>query len=309
MSELISVIIPCYQNAGTINQAIESVRLQGLPFEIIAVDDGSGDDTGTVLDSLAAADARIRVLHKENGGVGSARNAGIGMARGDWLFFLDGDDYLLPGAFETLMNGIRQGGEIDICCGAYTIRHTDTGMEETHACTSGDRQTIYESLIRGDSALNSMCARLYRTSLIKDSGILVPEDVRVGEDVLFNLEAFRAARGWRMLPDVIYRYELGGDSAMMRASAGRYAASRPMILGILAFTQANHLETDLFRAVIDIYVRTLRVEFGRFRAAGKLSRREVAEMTTGVAPSKLPRKQQLYFYALRLWPFLSVLLP
>ena len=309
MSEQISVIIPCYQNAGTIGHAIESVCQQEGLLEIIAVDDGSRDETGRMLDGIAAADPRVRVMHKENGGVGSARNAGIGMARGDWLFFLDGDDYLLPGAFETLLDGVRQGEEIDICCGAYTIRHTDSGMEETHACASGDRQVIYESLIRGDSALNSMCARLYRTSMIRSSGIQVPEDVRVGEDVLFNLEAFRAAHGWRMLDDVIYRYELGGDSAMMRANAGRYQASRPMIEGILAFTRTNHLETDLFRAVIDIYVRTLRVEYGRISAAFRLTRREVDEMTAGVEPARLPLKQQLYYHALRFWPFLSVLLP
>ncbi|MBQ8091990.1 MAG: glycosyltransferase family 2 protein [Clostridia bacterium] len=310
MNELISVIIPCYQNAGTIEKAVDSVLSQGkVPVEIVAVNDGSHDETGRILDTLAEREPRIRVRHKENGGVGSARNTGIDMAEGTWLFFLDGDDFLLPGAFECLMGAAHDSDEIDIVCAAYTIRHLSTGVEETHACADGDRQIVYESLIRGDSALNSMCARLYRTEMIRKNGIRVPEHVRVGEDVLFNLEAFRLARAWRMLPDVIYRYELGGDSAMMRAETGRYAASRPMIEGILAFNRANHLETALFRAVIDLYVRTLRAEFGRAGAAVKLGRREVGEMTMGVVPGALAAKTRLYYHALRLCPFSSILLP
>ncbi|MBQ9010707.1 MAG: glycosyltransferase family 2 protein [Clostridia bacterium] len=308
MEPRISVIIPCYQNEQTIEKAIGSVLDQDVPLEIVAVDDGSTDGTGAVLDRLKAGDDRVRVFHQANGGVGAARNRGIDEAGGTWLFFLDGDDYLLPGALRTLLEA-AEGEEVDICCAAYTIRHLETGEEETHACTPGDRQVIYESLLRGDSALNSMCARLYRRELIREKRVRVPEGVKVGEDVLFNLEAFRVARTWKMLDRVIYRYELGGDSAMTRARTGLYRASRPLIEGILRFTHTNGLETDLFRAVVDLYVRTMRAEYGRPLAAARLTRTEVAEMTDGVKVSLLPAKQQLYVHALRFWPFLSILLP
>lgn len=307
MDSRISVIIPCYQTEGTIEKAVQSVLSQEVPLEIVTVDDGSTDGTWAVLEKLHAADERVRIVHQANAGVSAARNRGIEMAGGTWLFFLDGDDYLLPGALRTLLAATSE--DIDICCGAYTIRHLSSGIEETHACASGDRQVIYESLLRGDSALNSMCARLYRTSMIRENRIRAPEGVKVGEDVLFNLEAFRVARAWIMLDQVIYRYELGGDSAMMRARSGLYRASRPMIEGILRFLHANHLETDLFRATIDLYVRTLRAEYGRTGAAVHLGRSEVAEMTGGVLPDRLPAKQKLYFHVLRFWPFLSILLP
>ncbi len=309
MDSRISVIIPCYQNGQTIEKAIKSVLSQNVPLEIVAVDDGSTDETGVILDRLCSGEKRLRVCHKANGGVGSARNMGIGMARGTWLFFLDGDDYLLPNALCTLLRAAEEEEETDICCAAYTIRHLESGTEETHVCTSGERQDIFESLIRGDSALNSMCARLYRTELIREKRIIVPESVKVGEDVLFNLEAFRQARDWKILDQVIYRYELGGDSAMMRARSGLYEATRPLIEGILGFIHAYGLETSLFRAVIDLYVRTLRAEYGRLGAAIRLKRKEVSEMTNGVIANRLPSKQQLYFHALRFWPFLSILLP
>lgn len=307
MDSRISVIIPCYQVEGTIEKAVQSVLSQEVPLEIVAVDDGSTDGTWAVLEKLNATDERVRIVHQANAGVSAARNKGIEMAGGTWLFFLDGDDYILPGALRTLLDAATE--DIDICCGAYAIRHLSSGREEIHACASGDRQVIYESLLRGDSALNSMCARLYRTGLIREKRIRVPEGVKVGEDVLFNLEAFRAARAWVMLDKVIYRYELGGDSAMMRARSGLYRASRPMIEGILRFLHANHLETDLFRATIDLYVRTMRAEYGRLGAAMHLRRSEVAEMTRGVAAGQLPAKQKLYFHVLRFWPFLSILLP
>lgn len=139
-------------------------------------------------------------------------------AGGEWLAFVDADDVLPPDALQTLL--ALDDGAADILCGAYTIRHTDEGgREEVLACADGDRQTVLESLVRTDSTLNSMCAKLYRASKIREKGLCVPPGVKVGEDVLFNLDAFYAAHAWRMTERSVYGYDLGGDSAMTRADA------------------------------------------------------------------------------------------
>ena len=250
----------------------------------------------------------MRVLHQANGGVSAARNAGMACARGRFIGFVDADDHLLPGALEALLAMTDE--RTDIVCASYIMRHReDGGREELSVCAQGDRIAIYESLLRGDSALNSMCARLYRADMLKKNRIEAPLGVRVGEDVLFNLDAFACARSWRMSPEVVYLYELGGDSAMMRARSDRYARSLPMLEGIGRFIDRHHLETALFRAHIDAYLRVLRADRGRLRAALGFDRAVVRRVTKGVSLRALCGKQRLYYVALRLFPPLSFFLP
>lgn len=306
---LISVVMPCYQNGATLPEAVRSVQAQTFEnWELIAVDDGSSDGTADELDALAREEPRMRVIRKRNGGVSSARNAGLAAARGAWVFFADADDILLPQALEMLLE--HAGEEVDIVCGAYLMRYGDQGgREERMACASGDLQTVLESLIRGDSALNSMCARLYRVSMLRRYGITAPPGVAVGEDVLFNLEAFTAARAYVCLPDVVYVYEFGGDSAMTRARKDIFARSQAMIEGIDRFLMERGLETALFRAHIDLYLRTMRADRGRFRAALSFDREIAGRITHGVAWRELDAKQKLYYFALRMLPCLSYFLP
>ena len=305
----ISLVMPCYQNGATLERTVRSILAQTFAdWELIAVDDGSTDDTGARLDALAKEEPRMRVLHQANGGVSAARNAGMACARGRFIGFVDADDHLLPGAREALRAMTDE--RTDIVCAAYIMRHReDGGREELSVCAQGDRIAIYESLLRGDSALNSMCARLYRADMLKKNRIEAPLGVRVGEDVLFNLDAFACARSWRMSPEVVYLYELGGDSAMMRARSDRYARSLPMLEGIGRFIDRHHLETALFRAPIDAYLRVLRADRGRLRAALGFDRDVVRRVTKGVSLRALCGKQRLYYVALRLFPPLSFFLP
>ena len=305
----ISLVMPCYQNGATLERTVRSILAQTFAdWELIAVDDGSTDDTGARLDALAKEEPRMRVLHQANGGVSAARNAGMACARGRFIGLVDADDHLLPGALEALLAMTDE--RTDIVCAAYIMRHReDGGREELSVCAQGDRIAIYESLLRGDSALNSMCARLYRADMLKKNRIEAPLEVRVGEDVLFNLDAFACARSWRMSPEVVYLYELGGDSAMMRARSDRYARSLPMLEGIGRFIDRHHLETALFRAHIDAYLRVLRADRGRLRAALGFDRAVVRRVTKGVSLRALCGKQRLYYVALRLFPPLSFFLP
>ena len=305
----VSVVMPCYQSGETVERSVRSVQAQTFAdWELIAVDDGSTDDTLAQLNTLAAAEPRMRVIHQENGGVSAARNAGMEAAQGAWLSFVDADDHLLPHALHHLLS--LTDDQTDIACGAYVMRFRDEGgREEHHACADGDLQTVLESLLRGDSALNSMCARLYRTQLIREHGVRAPEGVKVGEDVLFNLDAFIAARAWRMSGETVYIYEFGGDSAMTRARKDIYARSVPMIEGIGRFIDRHHLQTALFRAHIDAYLRTLRADRGRLRATPAFNRSVVRRVTAGVQPERLGGKQRLYYEALRALPVSSILLP
>ena len=99
---LFSVIVPIYNIEKYIRRCIDSVLLQSFTdFELILVDDGSPDRCGAICDEYAKKDERIKVIHKENGGLVSARQAGIKVASGDYIFHLDGDDAVLPDALES----------------------------------------------------------------------------------------------------------------------------------------------------------------------------------------------------------------
>ena len=104
MNSRVTVIVPVYNTEQYLSQCIESVLNQSFnSFELLLIDDGSKDGSGDICDEYAKKDSRIRVFHKENGGVSSARNLGLDNVLGEWVFFFDGDD-LLPGrALEALI--------------------------------------------------------------------------------------------------------------------------------------------------------------------------------------------------------------
>ncbi len=305
----VSIIMPCWRCGPFLERSVGSVSAQSFEnWELIAIDDGSGDDTLEHLQHLARSETRMRVLTQENRGVSATRNRGIREARGRWLFFLDADDHLTCDALAHLMS--LTSPERDIVCGAYRILFRDEGGRmEDHVCARGDRKAIYESLIRGDSALNSMCARLYLRSMILEAGILVPENIRVGEDVIFNLYAFRAARGWIMSDHILYLYERGGDSAMTRSQGRRYDSSLAMFAAIDEFLTCSNLRGPLFRASMDLHLRTLRVDHGRLKAGFAWRREWIRRLTSGVKLQELTFKEKGYFLGLILCPPLSVIYP
>ncbi len=113
----ISVIIPVYNIEKFLNKCIESVLAQTYKnLEIILVDDGSTDSSGIICDNFASLDNRIKVLHKTNGGLSSARNSGIEIASGEYVAFIDGDDYIEPNMIETLLNACANNeADLSIC--------------------------------------------------------------------------------------------------------------------------------------------------------------------------------------------------
>ena len=99
----ISIIIPVYNAEKNLCSTVDSILSQNsLDYELLLIDDGSQDQSGKICDEYASQDCRVRVFHKQNGGVSSARNLGIDKATGEWIFFVDSDDIVLPSALEFI---------------------------------------------------------------------------------------------------------------------------------------------------------------------------------------------------------------
>ena len=114
--ELITVIVPVYNVKDYLQQCVESICGQTYQnLEILLVDDGSTDGSGKICDELAKKDTRIKVIHKPNGGLSDARNAGLDVATGDYIGYVDSDDYIEPDMFEILLTNIEEH-QADISC-------------------------------------------------------------------------------------------------------------------------------------------------------------------------------------------------
>ncbi len=141
---LISVIIPVYNILDCLERCVSSVCAQTYPnLEILLVDDGSTDGTERLCEELAARDSRIRVFHKPNGGSSSARNLGIERARGDYLGFVDSDDYIEPGMYEAMLHEIRQGGYQMVQISRDEI--DENGCRRSDVCTPPPQAVFCES--------------------------------------------------------------------------------------------------------------------------------------------------------------------
>jgi Glycosyltransferases involved in cell wall biogenesis len=130
MQNLISVIVPIYNCENYINQCVDSILAQTCTnFELLLIDDGSSDNSGIICDEYAKKDARVKVFHKENGGVSSARNLGLHEAKGEWIAFVDADDWIK----DTYLSDFRIGEkdvDIHICGVKYFGAETNSVLPE-----------------------------------------------------------------------------------------------------------------------------------------------------------------------------------
>lgn len=181
---MISFIVPVYKSEHTLERCVESLLAQTYSdLEIILVDDGSPDGSGALCDKWAAADQRIRVLHKENGGVSSARNAGIQEAKGTYLIFTDSDDYAEPDLAEKLLQGIGEG-DLAICGFHHHYQGRDVIRVPEVPGQNGEENFL---ALYGQGFLNMPWNKLYKRELAGE----FDESLSLGEDLLFNLDYLR----------------------------------------------------------------------------------------------------------------------
>ena len=124
----VSIIIPVYNTGNKLCRCLDSVLAQSYQdYECIVVDDGSTDDSSTIIDEYAIRDTRFKVVHKENGGVSSARNYGLNIASGEWLVFIDSDDSLMPDHIASLMDAATD--DVDLVMTGFRFLHPDKTTE------------------------------------------------------------------------------------------------------------------------------------------------------------------------------------
>lgn len=193
----ISIIVPVYGVEKWVGRAIESVQAQTFAdFELILVDDGSLDDSGRICEEYAVRDERIKVIHKENGGAASARNAAIGIARGEYLFFMDADDWCEPSMLGD-MHLLAEKHDLDLLIAGFYIDtyYSDSKFyHEKKSCPARiyasqqdfrlDAHNLFDK-----NQLYPPWNKLYRAAYLRERGIVFPDTW--WDDLPFNLAVIR----------------------------------------------------------------------------------------------------------------------
>lgn len=210
----VSIIMPVYNSEQYVAEAIQSVMKQTYrDFELIIVDDGSTDNSGVICDELAKNDSRIIVYHKQNGGCCAARNFALGKCRGEFITFIDNDDYYEDNFLEVLVNGIKDTNADTIKCGNKFISVDANGnvtREVTYSYkgltsfTKDDISKNYLELFK-NNAIRTSWNSLYRRSIINEHHVEFDETLKHGqEDVRFNCYFNKWVNSMIVLPDVLY---------------------------------------------------------------------------------------------------------
>ena len=282
MNPRISVIIPVYNVELYLRQCLDSVVNQTYRnLEIIVIDDGSPDRCGEICDEYAARDDRVRIIHKGNAGVSAARNDGMRIASGEWITFVDSDDWLDLDYFDRMVSFMPQEKTDIFCAGGYVVDYFDRQelkyIFETPFLGRGE--TIQMTLVARTLAQRfgadrkshpgsvAMCwSKFYRTGFLQENDFCFDVRLHPMEDVLFHLNVYSKAAviGGCTCIGYHYRQDVGSSSRK------RFNQSWPEMFYtcvnciadfVKAYTKSDFLECAMYARVIQLSVFFFRCYF------------------------------------------------
>lgn len=210
---MISIIVPVYNVEEYIGKCLDSILSQDyVNIEVICVNDGSTDNSGKILDEYALRDNRIKVFHKENGGVSSARNLALENATGDYIGFVDSDDYVSPDMYSSLMNALKSNGaDIAECSIAYVEENGDIKRVVSRKYVLCNQNDIQKAFFLKDIGIIN-CTKLFKSDIAKTQRF--NEKYMIGEDSLFLYNCLKNTKKIVGIDTVGYYYLQRGSSVM-----------------------------------------------------------------------------------------------
>ncbi|MGN1342938.1 MAG: glycosyltransferase [Traorella sp.] len=192
---LVSIIVPVYNAQKSIVQCVDSILKQSYShFELLLIDDGSSDNSPMILDEYAASDSRIKVVHQKNAGVSFSRNLAIQMAQGEYLQFVDADDWLLEDATKTLIETMYKYSCDMVICDFYRVidnRIESKGSIQKEGLLTREEFALFMMEKPADFYYGVLWNKLYKKSIIQENQIYMEEDISWSEDFIFNLNYIR----------------------------------------------------------------------------------------------------------------------
>lgn len=222
----ISVIVPVYKAENYLHRCVDSLLAQTFQdFEILLVDDGSPDRSGEICDEYAKKDERVRVFHKENGGVSSARNLGLDHAVGEYICFVDSDDWVEKEMFTTLTSSVQNRKNLDILFFGFQYEFIDVDRKLysydkcklKNICSETKEEVLSACFfLEKNKMFGWTWNKLFRRELIEDEVLRFDETISLQEDHLFTLNYIRYANNLQILAYYPYHYRILSNSLMKR---------------------------------------------------------------------------------------------
>lgn len=314
-SEKISVIVPVYNAEAYLRRCLESILAQTHEnFELILVDDGSRDQSGAICDEYARRDSRVTVVHQENGGPSSARNAGLDLAAGDWVTFVDSDDYIDADLCEYLLSlAEKHGADIVQCAameeGSHGVRVL--GPQEDILLKNGLKSLVGP---HWHAYGNANWSKLYRREVL--GGARFDERCCIGEDLHFNFQALENAGVIVLGTAPKYHYVLTEGSLFRAApSRARLLNCREMLeraAGEFAHSKelSRLVKDEIFRNDLDICSKIACFQMETEADVLKTVRREIRPVLPAlVGCNRFTRREKLKFILIAYaWPLYRKLL-
>lgn len=225
----ISIIVPIYNVEQYLERCIQSIRNQTLEnIEIILVDDQSPDRCPEMCDVYCKEDSRIKVIHKTNQGLGYARNSGLELATGEYIYFIDSDDYLDKKACERLYKEAKLQ-DVDICFSGIVLEDENGNQRESVPIYAGKtfkQPEITEKVLAGMMGLSpeghdgeqirmSAWQGIYKRSFIEKNKLRFPSEREfISEDIIFHIDALPKANNLKYIPDCLYKHVVDNPSSL-----------------------------------------------------------------------------------------------
>lgn len=266
---MVSIIIPVYNVEQYLTKCLDSCFEQSFTdIEVIAVNDGSSDSSGQILEEYASRESRLKVLHQINSGVAVARSTGICHAQGEWLMFLDSDDYLPSDSVKKLLTKAENTGS-DICSGVICSR-ADNGKTYlfSNEFVIKTKADIAVALLT-EKIQASLCGKIFKSYLFKN--VIVDKRLKIGEDAFVVMQAYYYASYVSITNDVVYYY-------YQRSNSVTHQPSLPTLMSRLIFIELTieyynkhaYCTTLQFKNAIDYFL--MKELFSFLRLGGSYTR-------------------------------------
>lgn len=228
----VSIIVPVYNVEKYLHRCVDSILQQTFKdFELILVDDGSPDNCGKICDEYAAKDSRVTVIHKANGGVSSARNAGLDVATGKYIMFCDSDDVVKPLWCEVMLYSSLGKPSVFVCCNVerFNIDSDFKGDCIENISEINVVETDFFNIYR--KGISAYCVnKIYERSIIDSYGLRFDDSCSFGEDAIFNAEYAKHCSSFIYIDAKLYVYIQYPNSLGHRYYSNRFAMHLPIFM-------------------------------------------------------------------------------
>ena len=277
---MVSIVIPVFNVELYINECIDSVINQTYrDLEIILVDDGSSDGSGAICDEYAIRDSRIKVIHKRNGGLSDARNVGLAMARGEYIYFLDSDEYIRLDAIEKLVDiAEREHAEI-VCFNLETFSEDDelpaweVRIKNTYETMPG--ADVLKSRIINGEWLPGAQLHFYKLSFLQREQIRFIKGI-IYEDVPFSGISYVRAQRVNALNESLYHYRIRKGSIMTAQPSRRNLDCYLTCINELAKEKKRYSKSSIEVEALDLLIKHTAEEYGQIYSRLDWQERRIA---------------------------------